>query len=67
MTSLLFCVHLDTLLAEKNLYLGFCACVFLKKLLTFSSFLVKVVIVSYFFMTWHQVFLKLLMSGFSRY
>ena len=49
MTSLLFCDHLYALLAEKNLSLGFCACVFLKNLLTFSSFLVKVVWKSLFF------------------
>ena len=43
MTCLLFCEHLDTLLAERNFYLDIFAFVILKNLLTFSSFSVQVV------------------------
>ena len=43
MTCLLFCKHLDTLLAERNLSLDFYAMVILKNLLNFFSFLLQVV------------------------
>ena len=49
MTCLLFCDHLDTLLAEKIFSLDLCASVILKNLLTFSSFSVKFVCKSLFF------------------
>ena len=49
MTCLLFCEHLDTLLAEKRFFLDLCAFVILKNLLIFSSVLVKVVC---FLATW---------------
>ena len=42
MTCLLFCEHLDTLLAEGNVF------EILKNLVTFSSFSVKVVFKSFF-------------------
>ena len=57
MTCLLFCEHLDALLAEVIFPLDFCAFV-IKKFIT-SSFLVQVVCKSlFFFMIWLQVFLK---------
>ena len=58
MTCLLFCEHLDALLAEKNFSLDLYAFVKLRNLLTFSSFLVQVVFQSFFFIIWPQVFLK---------
>ena len=49
MTCLLFCEHLDALLAEKNFSLGLYAFIILRNLLTFSGFLVQVVFKSFFF------------------
>ena len=43
MTCLLFCEHLDTLLAEGNFVLDLFVFEILKNLVTFSSFSVKVV------------------------
>ena len=66
MTCLLLCEHMYTLLAEQNFSLDLCAFVVLKNL-TFSNVLVKVVCKSLFLPDWLQVFLKLLICGFSRY
>ena len=44
MTCLLFCDHLDTVLAEENVSLDFYVFEMLKNLITFCSFLVKVVL-----------------------
>ena len=49
MTCLLFCEHLHTILDEGNFSLAFSVFEILKKLVTFSSFSVKVVFKSYFF------------------
>ena len=48
MTCLLFCEHLDTLLAEGNFSFDFYVSEILKDLVTFSSFSVKVVLKSFF-------------------
>ena len=48
MACLLFCEHLDALLAEKSFSLDLYAFVILRNLLTFSSFLVQVVFESLF-------------------
>ena len=48
MTCLLFCEHLDALLAEKIFSLYLYAFVILRNLLTFSIFLVQVVFKSFF-------------------
>ena len=48
MTCLLFCEHLDTLLAEGMFSLDLYVFEILKNLLTFSSFSVKVVFKSFF-------------------
>ena len=48
MTYLLFCQHLNILLAERNCFLDLYDFVILKILLTFSSFLVQVVFQSFF-------------------
>ena len=48
MTCLLFCEHLDTLLAEGNFSLGLYVFEILKNLVTFSIFSVKVVFKSFF-------------------
>ena len=72
MTCLLFCEHLGILLAEKNC-LDLCAFVILKSILTFPSFLVKVVSKTYFFLdlassiirkshTWFKKLLVVLMK-----
>ena len=49
MTCLLFCEYLDTLLAEGNFSLDLYVFEILKNLVTFSSFSVKVVFKSFFF------------------
>ena len=49
MTCLLFCGHLDALLAEGIFSLDFSAFVIFKKFITFSSFLVQVVCKRLFF------------------
>ena len=49
MTCLLFCEHLDTLLADGNFSLELYAFEILKNLITFSSFSVKVVFKSFLF------------------
>ena len=49
MTCLLFCEYLGTLLDERIFSLDFYVFEILKKLVTFSSFSVKVVFKSYFF------------------
>ena len=50
MTCLLFCVPLNTLLAEGNFSLDLYVFEILKNVETFSSFLVKVVFKSFFFL-----------------
>ena len=64
MTCLLFCEHLDGLLAKKNFSLDLYAFVKLRNLLTSSSFLVRVVFKSFlhnlassFFKTFTEVVL----------
>ena len=49
MTCLLFCENLDTLLIEGNFSLDLYVFEILKNLVTFSSFSVKVVFKSFFF------------------
>ena len=49
MTCLLFCEHLDALLAEGNFYFDLYVSEILKNLVIFSSFSVKVVFKSFFF------------------
>ena len=49
MTCLWFCEHLDILLAEGNFSLDLYVFEILKNLVTFSSFSVKVVFKSFFF------------------
>ena len=58
MTCLLFCEHLDALLAERIFSLDFCAFVIIKKIYYLSIFFFKLFIRTYFFMIWLQVFLK---------
>ena len=62
MICLLFCEHLDTLLAEGNFSLDLYVFEILKNLVTFSSFSVKVVFKSYFF---HNFSLKYFFSKFT--
>ena len=57
MNCLLFCEHLDALLAEKIFSLDLYAFVKLRNLLTFSSFLVQVVIKSFFHKLASSIFL----------
>ena len=68
MTCLLFCEHLDTLLSEGNVSLDLYIFEILKNLVTFSSFLVKVVFKSYFFHNFSlKYFFKIHISGFCKY
>ena len=68
MTCLLFCKHLDTLLAEWNFSLGLYVFEKLKNLVTFSSFSVEVVFKSYFFHTFSlRYFFKIHISDFCNY
>ena len=62
MTCLLFCEHLDTLLAERNFSLDLYVLEILKNL-TFSSFSVKVVFHNFSL----KYFFKIHISGFCKY
>ena len=65
MTCLLFCEHLDTLLIEGNFSLDLYVFEILKNLVTFSSFSVKVVFKSFFFIIFaYSIFFKIHISGF---
>ena len=67
LTCLLFCEHLDALLAEKNFSMDIYAFVILRNLLTFSSFLVQVVFKSFFHNLASSIFYNIHLSEFSKY
>ena len=64
MTCLLFCEHLDTIVAETKFSLDLYVFEILKKLVTFSSFSVKIVFKSYFFHNFSLKYFKIHISGF---
>ena len=68
MTCLLFCEHLDTLLAEGNFSFDLYVSEILKNLVTFSRFSVKGVFKSFFFIILAlSIFFKIHISGFCKY